>query len=342
MSKVTIKTLAEQLGLSIATVSKALKDSYEISADTKKRVLDLASELSYIPNPYASSLRKQKSGTIAIVLPEVADNFFSLAINGIQSIAIQRNYHALIYLSHDNAEMEKSILRQCSSGRVDGVLISVSNETTDAAHIEKLKEENIPVVFFDRDIENYVAPKVLTNDRQCGYMAASHLIERGCRHPVFLSISGSLSICNKRSAGFTAALTEAQLYSSDHHFSIDCSSHNGSDITLQIQDFLGRQPAVDGIVASGEKIAIHTYLACLNQKISIPGDIKIIAFSTLETAPILNPSLTTIAQPAFEIGSSAAEILFNLIDKRKNVVPADHTITLPSVLIERRSTSVSL
>lgn len=341
MSKLTIKTLAERLGLSIATVSKALKDSYEISVETKKRVMDLAAELNYIPNPYASSLRKQKSGTIAVVLPEVADNFFSLAINGIQSVAAQRNYHALIYLSHDNAEMEESILKQCSSGRVDGVLISVSNETKDAAHVGKLKEENIPLVFFDRDIANYIAPKVITNDQECGHLAAVHLIERGCKHPVFLSISGSLSICNKRLAGFATALTEAQRYHSDHYHLINCNSYNGTDITLQIQNFLSRHPGVDGIVASGEKIAIHTYLACLNLKVRIPGDMKIVAFSTLETAPILNPSLTTIAQPAFDIGKNAAEILFNLIDKKRDAVADDFTVTLPSVLIERESTSLT-
>src|SRR5882724_6794194 len=135
MGNVTIRILARQLQLSAATVSKALADSHEISGPTKKRVLEMAAALNYVPNPYASSLRKRKSKTIAVVLPEVADSFFSLAINGIESVAQDKGYHVLIYLTHENFLKEQAILNDFKSGRVDGVLMSVTSETVDTAHI---------------------------------------------------------------------------------------------------------------------------------------------------------------------------------------------------------------
>src|SRR5689334_12850451 len=151
MSKVNIKVLAEELQLSVSTISKALRDSYEISDETKKKVMELATRLNYIPNPYASSLRRKKSKTIAVVLPEVTDNFFSLTINGIQSIAETKKYHVLIYLSHEKYANEKTILNDCASDRVDKMLISISSETNSGDHIHKLQANNIPVVFFDRE-----------------------------------------------------------------------------------------------------------------------------------------------------------------------------------------------
>ncbi len=341
MNKITIKTLAKELGISIATVSKALRDSYEISAETKQRVLNLAKELNYMPNPYASSLRKQKSKTIAVILPEVADNFFSLAINGIQSVAIAKNYHVLIYLSHENFEMEKEAILHCSSGRVDGVLISVSRETTAIAHFEKLKKENIPLVFFDRDIENFSAPKVITNDYECGEIAAKQLISNGCKNPIFISTSASLSISNKRFSGFISVLAKMGLPVNNRQYIID-NDNKEKLITTQIQQILEKNLHTDGIVASEEKLAIHTYQVCHKRGIKIPKDLKLIAFSTLETASILNPSLTTISQPAFDIGKNAAEILFAMIEKKRHIVQDDYTLILPSILIERDSTNKTL
>ncbi|MFY7838620.1 MAG: LacI family DNA-binding transcriptional regulator [Lacibacter sp.] len=337
MSKLTIKTLAKELGLSIATVSKALKDSHEISSETKKKVLAMAEQLNYVPNPYASSLRKQKSKTIAVILPEVADNFFSLAINGIQSVAETKNYHVLIYLSHESFEIEKNTVNHCLSGRVDGVLLSVSSETSDAAHFEKLKNETIPFVFFDREFENFAAPKVITNDYECGFHAAKLLLSKGCKHPVFLSPSENLSICSKRSAGFTAALTEEGFTKGKHEFVIDCTGTQEM-IFEQVQELLKNNPQIDGIVASVERLAMQIYMVSVANGITIPKELKVIAFSTLETAPILNPSLTTITQPAFEIGKTAAEVLFTMIEKKKHTITSDTMLVLPSTLIERNST----
>ncbi len=336
MGNITIRELAQQLGLSIATVSKALKDSYEISDATKKKIVALANELNYVPNPYASSLRKQQSKTIAVILPEVADSFFSLAINGIQEVALAKGYHVLFYLSHERFELEKKAINHCNSGRVDGVLISVSSETRDTTHISSLKNKNIPVVFFDRELEGYEAPKVVTNDYECGELAARHLLERGCKFPVFLSTSDALAICQNRFSGFLHVISHIEHEIATYPFVIDCS--NDKNIYEQISSILEKFPAIDGIVASVEKLAIQTLLVCAENDIPIPQRIKVLAFSTLETAPLLNPSLTTISQPAFEIGKHSTETLITMIEKKKHTIADNYKAVIPSSLNARKST----
>ncbi|AEW03504.1 LacI family transcriptional regulator [Niastella koreensis] len=334
MSKVNIKVLADQLQLSVSTISKALRDSYEISDETKKKVMELATRLNYIPNPYASSLRRKKSKTIAVVLPEVADNFFSLAINGIQSVAETKGYHVLIYLSHEKFANEKTILEDCASGRVDGVLISISSETNSADHINKLQANNIPVVFFDREQEGTETARVTTNDFDCGLMAANLLLQKGCHKPAFISVSESLPLLQNRINGFKAALNKASIPQTDQQI-VYCTDNDS--MYKQVKSLLQSGHRPDGLIASVEKIVTPVYLACHELNIRIPHDLKVIAFATLDTAPILNPPLTTITQPAFEIGKAAATLLFKGIEKSTFDLRRERVV-IPSVLIEREST----
>src|SRR5882757_6047565 len=147
MESVNIKKLAQILKLSISAVSKALHDSHDISKETKEKVIALATELNYKPNPYASSLRRHKSKTIAVIIPEIANNFFTLAINGIESIAQEKGYHVLIYITHEAVEKEVAFVKHLHNGRVDGVLISLSGSTKDYSHLKELQEKGLPIVF---------------------------------------------------------------------------------------------------------------------------------------------------------------------------------------------------
>src|SRR5690349_23800748 len=189
MKNINIRELASELQLSVSTVSKALNNSYEISDETKRRVLETAARLNYIPNPYASSLRGRKSKNIGVVIPEVADSFFSLAINGIESIAKEKGYHVLICLTHENFENEKNILKEFQGRRVDGVIISVSRETSQSDHINELISSGVPLIFFDRVCEDVDTAKITTDDLESAYHATVHLIKKGCRQISFLSIS---------------------------------------------------------------------------------------------------------------------------------------------------------
>ncbi len=328
--------MARQLNISISTVSKALRDSHEISEKTKRKVLEAAERLNYSPNPYASSLRKKKSKTIAVILPEVADNFFSLAINGIQSVAESKGYHVLIYLSHEKFELEKTLVEDCTSGRVDGVLISISKETATDSHLQNLQSENIPIVFFDREFENFDTARVLTNDYECGFIAAEHLVKKNCKKPVFLTASCFLPMCNKRANGFLEGLKTHGMEGGRSDQIINLTGTDSENFE-QISKLVNSPNPPDAVVASVEKLAMQVYLACHQSGIRIPHQLKVLAFSTVETAPILNPSLTTITQPAFDIGKTAAEILFKGIEKPSFDIKSE-TIYLPSQLIEREST----
>jgi LacI family transcriptional regulator len=335
MSNITIKILAKELNLSVSTVSKALRDSYEISSGTKQKVIALAKKLNYVPNPYASSLRKRKSKTIAVVLPEVADSFFSLAINGIESVARDKGYHVLIYLTHESFKREEEILNEFKSGRVDGILLSVSQETQSSHHIKEAVETGIPVVFFDRICEDVQTAKIITDDFEGGYKAAKHLAESGCRKIAYLFVSASLSISNSRLKGYKKALEDYHIPFTDSDI-VECSNDPDSNSQI-IKDLLKKKKRPGGIIASVEKLTTPVYLACKDLKLDIPGDIKIISFTNLQTALILDPPLTTITQPAFEMGKEAASVLFKALGKT-NYNLKKETIVIPSVLTIRNST----
>lgn len=335
MDKLTIKTLAKELQLSVSSVSKALRDSHEISAETKQRVLALAEKLNYTPNPYASSLRKRKSKTIGVVIPEVVNSFFSQAINGIELVAKEKGYHVLIYLTHENFENEKSILKDFESGRVDGVLLSVSRQTTNCLHIQELIDKEIPIVFFDRVFNEVNTVKVTTNDFESAYTATNHLIKSGCKNPAFLSIISNLSIISSRIDGYKKALEENGITFTEQNI-INCNTdweYNYNTILQKLQ----APTKPDGILSSIETLSVIIYKVCEDLQLNIPTDLQIISFSNLDTASFLNPPLTTITQPAYEIGQHAASTLVKALEKKNFIMPSE-TVVIPSVLIIRKST----
>lgn len=334
MSNITIKTLAKELNVSVATVSKAMKDSHEIGAATKQRVIALAQKLNYTPNPYASSLRHKKSKTIAIVLPEVADSFFSVAINGIEAAAQDKGYHVLIYLTHENFAKEQEILKDFQNGRVDGVLMSITSETTVNTHVQELYATGMPLVFFDRVCGEVDTACIVTDDFASGYKATAHLVERGCKKIALLSISESLAISNNRMEGYKKALLDSGRMFNEADV-ILCSNNNEKSYAV-IKALLNTPGRPDGILATVEKFTTNIYLACRELSLSIPGDVKVVGFANLATAPILNPSLTTVTQPAFEMGKVAATMLIGSLDKRNYTLKKEHII-IPSELIVRDS-----
>ena len=327
--------LAKELNLSISTVSKALRDSHEISAATKKKVLAKAEELHYEVNPFASGLRKQKTKTIAAIVPEIDDSFFILVLNGIESFAQDRGYHVLIYNTHEELKKEIAITRLLQNGRVDGVIISISSETTDTSHLEELKEKRIPIVFFDRVAENMDLPKITTDDYESSFKATEHLINKGCKHIAYLSTSAVLSIFKKRMNGYLDALKNHKM-KIDESLIIQCSNNEEVNKTL-IRKLLKRKQRPDAIFSSAEKQAITFYEICEELNLHIPRDIKIISFANLKTVNLLNPSMTTITQPGYKIGREATSLLFKMIEKKPVNLVLDKTV-FKSVLIERKST----
>ncbi len=334
MARITIKQLAEQLALAPSTVSKALRDSYEISPETKHRVLEAARRFNFTPNPYASSLRRKNSRTIAIVVPEVEDSFFSTAINGIEYVAHSVGYHVLIYLTHEDKALEESILKDLLNGRVDGILISVSTGTKSVQHLLDYSLSGKPLVFFDRVLDEIPVHKVTTDDFEAGYLASRHLLENGCTDISFLSIGDSLNIMKRRFEGGAEAIRE---FRPDARYRyVNCTPDPEAARNI-IQKLLGHKNRPDGIVGAVEKLAIATYLECKTLGIRIPEELRVLAFSNLPTASLLQPGLSTVRQPAYEIGKIAASLLFEHLNK-KNPHFTPRSIIVPSVLEPRAST----
>jgi LacI family transcriptional regulator len=336
-NNITIKILAKKLGLSVGSVSKALNNSSEISLETRKKVKELAKLHNYKPNHFASNLRNNTSKTIAVVIPEISDSFFALAINGIEKAAQEKGYQIIISITNELLVKEKTIINKLHNGIVDGILISISRETDDSTHLKEINEFGIPIVFFDRDIEDMDTAKVVTNDFESGYNAVKHLTNEQCKNICFLSVSESLSISKKRLEGFKKGLNEF-IKHPIHNNIVKCST-DATENHLIIKNLLmDVQNRPDGIVVSGENLTISIYNVCKELGIKIPDQMKIICFSNLAYATCLAPALSTITQPAFEIGYKAATLLCDTLEGK--LVNLKEKIICPSVL-EIRDSSIS-
>ncbi|SIN82899.1 LacI family DNA-binding transcriptional regulator [Chitinophaga niabensis] len=335
MSKVNIKQLAKELNLSISTVSRALRDSYEISADTKKKVFALAKQLNYQPNPNASGLRGQKTKTIAVVIPEMVNDFFSLVIGGIEKVTQEQGYYLLFYFTHGDYELEVSFINTLANGRVDGVLLSMSRENNDNSHLLELTKNGIPLVLFDRVSDNLDSVKVTSDNYESAVTATRHLIDAGCKKIAYLQVHKNISIGKIRMNGYLDAL---QGSTQQHPLIVECSNENEETFETIEKMLVEERP--DGIFASVEKLAVICYRVCEKINLRIPRDIKIISFSNLQTASLLNPSLTTITQPAFDMGEAAAKELLNIINKKSKSASKDKHVILKSLLMKRKSTSI--
>lgn len=334
MDTVNLKKLAKELNLAVSTVSRALRDSHEISQETKDRVKALAVEWGFQPNAHASSLRQNRSKTIGVIIPEIENNFFSQIINGIESIAQDKGFHVLIYLTHEDTQKERSILQLLRNGRVDGLMISLSNTTTTFEHLEAWKNANIPMVLFDRICEELDVPVITINDMDVSFKATEHLIENGCKKIAFLSLSDELSISNRRKSGYLKALQKYNLES--EQLVIECGPDNQSNDEIIRRMLRDEKP--EGVFTAIEKLAINMYEICSELKIKIPDDLKLVSFSNSPSAPLFCPSLTSIVQPAYEMGKEAASTLFRLIEK-KALLGYEKKVMLRATLSKRNSSA---
>lgn len=336
---VNLKALAAELKLSPSTVSRALNDSYEISEATKKKVIFMAEKMNYQPNPFARSLRENKSKTIAVIMPERMSSFFSKVIDGIEQVTQEHGYHLLVYSTHEDVEREKKIVNLLMNGRADAIVMSVSSQTSDISHLAKLHERGFPLIFFDRICTDIPTTKFITNDYESSYEGTKHLIQQGCRKIAFLMLSKELSITKERYRGYLDALKSAGL-SPTASFQVTCAHEEENNIEA-IRSMLLSEDRPDGLVSSVEKLALATYHAVKRTDIKIPEDLKIISFfSNISIAGLLTPSLTTITQPAFTIGEECAKLLIKKLTKPRQPDLPNQLISIPSKITIRSSTIV--
>lgn len=331
---ITIKDIAQALNLSASTVSRALSDSYEINPETKKRVLEYAEQNNYKRNPIALSLKQRKSYSIGVVVCEVANSFFSQAIDGIESIAYNNGYNIIITQTHDSYEREVMNIKHLANRSVDGILISLSAETTNFDHINKLHEAGLPIVFFDRIYDGLATHKVSSDNKKGAKMATQHLINRGYKKIAHLANAPHLSITKERLAGYKEALR-------DNQFEIDETNirychHGGSDqkeVDTAVQYFLAMEEKPDAIFVASDRLSI----GCINavKRYANDGYMPVIAgFSNSDVLDLFSTDFSSIRQPAFEMGRLATERLIQLIESKYPVYEYE-SIVLETSLIER-------
>jgi DNA-binding LacI/PurR family transcriptional regulator len=309
-NQITIKDIARILGISPSTVSRALKDHPDINSDTKKAVNELASKLKYQPNAVALSLKNSRSNTIGVIIPEIVHYFFSSVISGIEDVASQKGFTVIICQSNESYVREVANARTLLSHRVDGILVSISKETHSFDHFENLQDVGIPLVFFDRIAPEIKADQVIIDDMDASYNATRHLIETGCKRIAHFAGPQGLVIGRDRLQGYINALTEAGL-PIDNRLIIEADTFEKARNAVGQMLDAGNVP--DGIFAVNDMTAIGAMQTIQKRGYKIPHQISIVGFSDGYLSGITDPHLSSVDQHGYEMGTTAAEMLFHRI-----------------------------
>lgn len=338
----TIKDIAKALGLSTSTVSRALRDSYEISPETKRLVLEYAEKNNYHPNPIALSLKERRSRSIGVIVCEIANSFFSQAINGIENIAYNNGYNVIIAQSRESFDREMLNLQYLTSRSIDGLIISVSTETKDFSYLKELNKKGLPIVFFDRIVDEIETHKVRVDNYKGAYDATSHLINCGYRRIAAIGNSEVLSITRERIGGYTAALT-------DNGIEVDPSlirycQHGGmiaAEVDEAIKELFQLRQKPEAVFASSDKLTTGCLRNFKVRNISVPDDIGLIGFSNTDLTELLDPPLSVIKQPAFEMGEISTNLLLQLIESKRPVTEFETRVLTTELLIRNSTRKVT-
>ncbi len=330
---VTIKDLARELNISASTVSRALKDHPDISVATKHAVQELAKKLNYQPNAVALSLKQQRSNTIGIIIPEIVHYFFSSVISGIEDVAYDAGFNVIICQSNEKYEREVANAKTLMASRVDGVLVSISKETEDFAHLYNMRNNNVPMVFYDRIVPGFLADQVIIDDFDASYRATRHLIDSGRTNIVHLGGPMSLLIGKQRKEGYLKALNEAGLEVKEEMI-IEADSFEKA--RMAIMKLINKKIPFDGVFATNDLTAIGAMQTIQKKGYKIPDEVAIVGFSDGRFSGITVPTLTSVDQHGYEMGSIATKMLLKRITAENDEYPFE-TKVLNANLIVRGS-----
>jgi DNA-binding LacI/PurR family transcriptional regulator len=328
--KATIKDIAKALGISIATVSRALTGSYEVNKGTREKVLNKAKELHYKPNIQARNLLKSKNNLIGVIIPEFRSFFFPEIIIGIQEVMNKEGYQVLICQSNESSELEKRNVEMLEDSMIEGLIVSVTKESKNIDLYQRLINEMMPIVFVNRIIPELDASKVIIDDQKWAFKAVEHLIKCGYKRIAHLGGNEHLSVTKNRAQGYKDALAFYNIPLQENLMMYVGVQENrariGVDYLLSLKD----KP--DAIFTVTDPIAVGTILELRKRGIRVPEDVAVVGFSESPVGRALE--LTSIAQPTFQIGHTAAELLLKKI--RNHNIPSE-TIILDAQLNIRNS-----
>lgn len=330
---VTIRDIALKLNISISTVSRALRGAADINRETRDNVLRMAKELNYEPNQVAQSLRTKRTHTLGIIVPDLVTHFFSSNISGIQEVATRHGYNVMICQSNECYETEVRNIHTLVAARVDGLLISLSRETSNYDHLKALQNKSIPLVCFDRICDELNTTKIIVDDYDGAFKATEHLIEVGCKHIAHISGPEHLSISKNRLHGYVDALRKNNM-PCDERLIRRCNL-SSQDIMHQVKALLSMEKPPDAIFALNDPVAVEVIQVLKENDIRIPDDIAVVGFTNEPVSALIEPSLTTVAQPAYKIGQIAARHILEQIEQPEDFLP--QSIVLKTELIVRNS-----
>jgi LacI family transcriptional regulator len=334
----TIKDIAKVLQLSTSTVSRALKDSHEISKETKKRVQDCAAAMHYKPNPMAVGLKSRKTRSIGILVSEIANPFFSQVIDGIESIAHNKGYHIVIAQTRESFDRELADLQFLASRSIDGLLVSVSLETKEFSHFRQFQNKGLPTVFFDRTSDDIDSHAVMLDNFKGTYDATCHLLEQGYKNIAAICSSPFLSTTTERLSGYHKALEEKGIKSNaEDHLYCTLPGQETKNIENWLEKMLATTAPPDAILCMTDKLTIECMRTLKRRAIKVPDEIGVAGFLNMDFAELFDPPLTVIKQPAFEMGKVATELLLQLIESKRPVVQFEKKMLFPELVIRASS-----
>jgi len=334
-TQVTIKDIAKILGISVSTVSRALKNHPDISAETKKEVQALAKKLNYTPNAIALSLRNKKTFLIAVIIPEIIHHFFSCVISGVEEVANRNGYNVVIFQSNEQYEREVSICQSILNSRVDGVLVSMAKTTRKAGHFKELQQAGIPLVFFDRICGDLDTDRVVVDDFNGAFAAVQHLIAMGCKRIAHYSAPQTMQIAQKRQLGYIEALKDARI-AVEENLIVQCD--NQDDAIIVTERLMTSSNRPDAIFAVNDLTAAGAMYAVKRMGYRVPEDVAICGFTDGLVSTLTDPTLTTVEQHGASMGEIATHLLLRRIHAEESEFIPTVTKVIKTNLIVREST----
>lgn len=337
--EVTIYDIAKKLNLSPATVSRGLQDHPAISKKTKKKIFEMVDEMGYRTNHFARNLRKQHTKTIGVLVHELNSNFITSVLAGIEKVTAEEGYDIIIAHSSESFTKEVANVKNLFDKRVDGLIASLSFDTTDLNHFQPFVDKGVPVMFFDRVEQDGNNTVVIIDNAKCGYVATKHLIDQGCKRIAHITSSLKRNVYSQRYKGYKDALFDNGIEFDDSLLIVgDLSEQAGVDAAKKM---LKMKPLPDAAFITNDFVAAVCMRTLKEHGISIPEDIAIVGFNNDAIGHLIEPQLTTINYPGRDIGEIAARSLINHL-KGVSSIHQTNTIIVRSDLIVRKSSLKNL
>jgi len=335
--KVTLKQIAKELDVSISTVSKSLRDSPEISEDTRQKVQAFAKLYNYKPNLIALSLKNKKTKTIGIIIPEIVHHFFATVISGIEHVANEHGYNVIVTLSDESFDKEVINMEMLANGTIDGFIMSLSKETQhkkDFHHITEVINQGMPVVMFDRVTNDVLCDKVIIDDNLAAYEAVQNLIDKGFKKIALITTVDYVSVGKLRTDGYIKALKTNDIVI-DPKLILKIEDIDICD--FQIEELIAKND-IDAVFAVNELFAVTAIKAAKMAGKSIPEDISVIGFTDGIISKYSSPSITTVSQNGIKMGGKAAKMLIERLESEEEEEEHYKTEVIETHLVIREST----